>query len=154
MVQDGTKLIGKNRQAFRSYSVEERYEAGLVLVGSEIKSIRAGKVSFQDAHAVQKDGELWLVGLHIAEYSHASYFGHEPTRDRKLLLNRFEIKKIIRRIDERGYAAIPLSIYLKNGKAKLELGLARGKRQTDRRQEIRRRDENRQAERDLRERNR
>ena len=151
---DGKKVISTNRRAFRSYSVEDRFEAGLVLKGSEIKSLRGGKVSFMDAHVVHRDGELWLVGLHIPEYAFASHFGHEPTRDRKLLLNKVEIKKIGRRIDERGYTVVPLSIYLKGSRAKIEIGLARGKRSVDRRHEIRERDENRQAARDLREKNR
>ncbi len=151
---DGKKIISTNRRAFRSYSVEDRFEAGMVLQGSEIKSIRGGKVSFMDAHVVHRDGELWLVGLHIAEYAFANNFGHEPTRDRKLLLNKLEIKKIGRRIDERGYTVVPLSIYLKGSRAKVEIGLARGKRAVDRRHEIRERDENRQAARDLREKNR
>jgi len=153
-VGDGKKIISTNRRAFRSYSVEDRFEAGMVLQGSEIKSIRGGKVSFMDAHVVHRDGELWLVGLHIAEYAFANNFGHEPTRDRKLLLNKLEIKKIGRRIDERGYTVVPLSIYLKGSRAKVEIGLARGKRAVDRRHEIRERDENRQAARDLREKNR
>jgi len=153
-MSDGKKIVSTNRRAFRSYSVEERYEAGVVLQGSEIKSIRGGKVSFMDAHVVHREGELFLVGFHIAEYAFASHFGHEPTRERKLLLNKAEIKKIGRRIDERGYTVVPLSIYLKGGRAKFELGLARGKRAVDRRHEIRERDENRGAERELRERNR
>ena len=153
-MSDGKKIISTNRRAFRSYSVEDRFEAGVMLQGSEIKSIRAGKVSFMDAHVVHRDGELWLVGLHVAEYAFASRFGHEPTRERKLLLNKVEIKKIGRRIDERGYTVIPLSIYLKGSYAKIEIGLARGKRAVDRRHEIRERDENRNAERELRERNR
>lgn len=153
-MSDGKKIIGTNRRAFRSYSVEDRFEAGMVLHGSEIKSIRAGKVSFMDAHVVHRDGELFLVGFHIAEYEYASHFGHEPTRERKLLLNKAEIKKIGRRVDERGYTVVPLSIYLKGGRAKIEIGLARGKRAVDRRHEIRERDENRHAERELRERNR
>lgn len=153
-MDDGKKIISNNRRAFRSYSVEDRFEAGLVLKGSEIKSLRGGKVSFMDAHVVHRDGELWLVGLHIAEYAFASHFGHDPTRDRKLLLNKVEIKKIGRRIDERGYTVVPLSIYLKGSRAKVEIGLARGKRAVDRRHEIRERDENRQAARDLREKNR
>jgi SsrA-binding protein len=153
-MSDGIKIISTNRRAFRSYSVEERFEAGLVLQGSEIKSIRAGKVSFMDAHVVHRDGELFLVGFHIAEYEYASHFGHEPTRERKLLLKKVEIKKIGRRIDERGYTVVPLSVYLKGGRAKIEIGLARGKRAVDRRHEIRERDENRHAERELRERNR
>ena len=153
-MSDGKKIISTNRRAFRSYSVEERFEAGLVLQGSEIKSIRSGKVSFMDAHVVHRDGELFLVGFHIAEYAFASHFGHAPTRERKLLMNKTEIKKIGRRIDERGYTVVPLSIYLKGGRAKVEIGLARGKRAVDRRHEIRERDENRQAARDLRERNR
>ncbi len=106
------------------------------------------------AHVVPRAGELFLVGSHIAEYEYASHFGHEPTRERKLLLNKAEIKKIGRRVDERGYTVVPLSIYLKGGRAKIEIGLARGKRAVDRRHEIRERDENRHAERELRERNR
>ena len=153
-MSDGKKIIATNRRAHRSYTIEDRFEAGMILQGSEIKSIRGGKVSFMDAHVVHRDGELFLVGFHIAEYAFASHFGHEPTRERKLLLNKVEIKKIGRRIDERGYTVVPLSIYLRGSRAKLEIGLAKGKRAVDRRHEIRERDENRHAERELRERNR
>lgn len=148
------KLIAKNRRAARDYFIEERYEAGIVLKGSEIKSVRGGKVSFGDSHVDYKDGEMWLVGLHISEYKFAATFGHDPLRPRKLLLNAHEIQKIGKKLETRGFTAVPLSIYLKNGKAKVELGLARGKKQTDKRQAIRQRDEDRQAQREFRERNR
>jgi SsrA-binding protein len=143
-----------NRKALRDYNIEERLEAGMVLLGSEIKSIRAGNVNLGDSYAVVEGGEVYARGIHISPYAQASYFGHEPTRTRKLLLRTDEIKRLTGKIIERGYTLVPLKLYIRDGWAKLELGLARGKRQYDKRREIARRDADREMERALRHRGR
>ncbi len=143
----GDRLIASNRKAYHDYFVDETLEAGLVLVGSEIKSIRAGKVNLRDSYVAIRDGEAWLIGTHIAGYAQASYQDHEPRRDRKLLLQRREILRLGQRVDQKGYTIVPLRMYLKNGRAKVEIGLARGKRQYDKRETIARRDADRAIER-------
>ena len=148
------KVVATNRKATHDYHIEDRYEAGLVLLGTEIKSIRAGGVSLKEGYVTPRDGELWLVDVHIAPYKPAHRHGHEPRRPRKLLLNRREIDRLISRVQERGYTIIPLRIYLKRGRAKMEIGLARGKRQYDKRAAIAKRESQRQIERTLRERER
>ena len=145
----GIKTVTRNKRALRDYFVVERYEAGLVLRGSEVKSLRDARANLADSHVEVVEGELFLVSCHISHYPFANIQNHDPVRPRKLLLNRLEIAKITRRITERGYTAIPLSIYFKNGRAKGELGLARGKRQVDKRHDIRKRDEARDAQREL-----
>jgi SsrA-binding protein len=147
------KLVSRNKRALRDYAIEERFEAGLSLVGSEVKSLRAGKASLTEAFIDRIDNELYLVQGHIPQYKYANLNNHEPQRPRKLLLHRHEIDRIAKRITERGFTAVALSIYFKNGKAKLEIGLARGKRQVDKRQDIRERDENRDMEREWKNRN-
>jgi len=145
------KVVATNRKATHDYHIEDRYEAGLVLLGTEIKSIRAGGVSLKEGYVTPRDGELWLVDVHIAPYKPAHRHGHEPRRARKLLLNRREINRLISRVQERGYTIIPLRIYLKRGRAKVEIGLARGKRQYDKRAAIAKRESQRQIERTLKE---
>ena len=145
------KVVATNRKATHDYHIEDRYEAGLVLLGTEIKSIRAGGVSLKEGYVTPRDGELWLVDVHIAPYKPAHRHGHEPRRPRKLLLNRREINRLISRVQERGYTIIPLRIYLKRGRAKVEIGLARGKRQYDKRAAIAKRESQRQIERTLKE---
>ena len=148
------KIVCKNKKAYSDYHIEGKYEAGIVLVGSEVKSIRDGRVSLSDSYAEVENGELHLIGSHISEYPFANNFNHDPKRPRKLLMHRQEIKKLAIKVAERGYTLIPLSLYLKNGKVKVELGLARGKRQYDKRESIRKRDQNREIERGYRHRNR
>ena len=144
------KIISRNRKAAHDYFLEDRYEAGLVLLGSEIKSIRAGRVSLREGFVQERVGELWLVGCHIAIYEEAGRFGHsDPVRARKLLLHRREISKITSQLRERGYTAVPTALYLSQGRAKLEVALARGKRQYDKRQAIAQRDSERQMQREL-----
>lgn len=143
------KNIARNKKAFKDYVIEERFEAGLVLKGSEVKSLRAGKANLTDSFVQEEEGELFLLNCHIHPYSHANILNHEPQRVRKLLLHRIQINKITRKLNEKGFTAVPLSLYFKDGKAKLEFGLARGKRQSDKREEIRRRDENRDMEREF-----
>jgi SsrA-binding protein len=143
------KLICRNRRALHDYEISERFEAGLVLLGSEAKSLREGSASLSDAYAELRDGELFLVGCHIAEYPWANRFNHAPRRDRKLLMHRAEIRRLGVKLAERGYTLIPLQLYFKEGRAKVELGLARGKRQYDKRETARRRELDREAEAEL-----
>jgi SsrA-binding protein len=150
----GRKVIATNRRASHDYFLEDRYEAGLVLTGTEIKSIRAGKVSLQHAYVLPQRDELWLIDAHIAAYEHGGHQNHDPKRARKLLLHRREINRLIDQVSIRGYTIVPTQLYLKDGLAKLEIALARGKRQYDKRQAISKRESQRQMERALRERSR
>ena len=144
------KNLVVNRKALHDYEVLERVEAGLALTGSEIKSIRAGKVSLQEAYVRPEGGEMWLVGSHVTAYDPASYQGHDPRRRRKLLLRRAQIRELAREVEQRGLTLVPLRLYLKDGLAKLEVGLGRGRRQYDKRQAIARREAERDVERALR----
>ena len=148
------KVVATNRRATHDYNIEDRYEAGLVLLGTEIKSIRAGRVNLRDGYVTPRDDELWLLNVHIASYQPAGRYGHDPLRPRKLLLHRREINRLISRVQERGYTIIPLRLYLKRGRAKVEIGLARGKRKYDKRAAIAERESQRQIERALKERER
>jgi SsrA-binding protein len=147
------KDVSLNRRATHDYEIVERYEAGIALTGSEIKSIRQGKVSLQEAYARPQRGEVWLIGAHVAEYGPASYNGHEPRRSRRLLLHRSQIREIERQVEARGLTLVPLRLYLnKRGIAKVELGVGRGRRAYDKRQAIAKRDAEREVERALRQR--
>ena len=150
----GEKLIAENRKARHDYHLLERYEAGLVLTGSEIKSLRQGGAQLRSAFADLRNGELWLVGAHIAPYEQAGVESHDPERDRKLLLHRREIESLTGKVQERGFTLVPTRLYLKDGRAKVELALAKGKEVRDRRREIAKRDADRQIERALRQRSR
>jgi len=138
-----------NRKAYHDYLIEERVEAGIVLKGSEIKSIRAGKMSLQDAYAKPENGELWLFNSHIASYDAASYNTHQPTRPRKLLLHKKEVGRLTGRVMQRGLTLVPLKLYIKHGIAKIELGVGKGKKIYDKRETIMRRDTDREIERAL-----
>ncbi len=145
------KTVATNRKARFEYFIQETYEAGLVLRGTEIKSIRKGQISLQEAY-VRTDGQqAWLVGAHIAPYEHASAYQHDPDRDKKLLLNKREIKEIWDEVRIKGMTIVPTRVYLKAGKAKLEIGLAKGKRQYDKRESIKERDISREESRRSRE---
>ena len=147
---DGRKVVCRNKRVFHEYFIEDRFEAGLVLLGTEVKSLREGKANLQDAYAVIEGGEAWLVNAHINEWSHAKYSNHEPERKRKLLLHQREIRRLGIHIDQRGYTLVALSIYFTKGnRAKVELGLAKGKRQYDKRATIKDRDQQRDAEREM-----
>ncbi|GIL08556.1 MAG: SsrA-binding protein [Chloroflexota bacterium] len=147
---DNIKVIAKNRKARHEYNLEEVYQAGLALMGSEIKSVRANRVSLQDGYVQEREGELWLVNTHIAVYEQASIFGHsDPLRPRKLLLHRREIAQIISRMRERGYTVVPTQLYLEKGRAKVEIALARGKKLYDKRDTVSQRDAERQIRRAL-----
>jgi len=148
----GIKVVATNRKAGRDYYLEDRFEAGLVLTGTEIKSIRAGGVNLSDGYVQAKGGELWLVNVHIAPYDPSGRSSHEPRRPRKLLLHRREINRLISRVQERGYTIVPVQMYLKEGRAKVEIALARGKRKYDKRQAIAKRDAQREMEHALKER--
>ncbi len=145
---DYIKLIAANKKARRNYHITDEYEAGIVLVGTEVKSIRQGRVNFQDAYAEYKNGEIFLRQLHISPYKQTFYGNHEPLRSRKLLLNKFEIKRLAKKIKERGLTLVPLKIYFKNNKIKIKLGLARGKKLYDKREDIKRRDIKRDMDRE------
>ena len=142
-----SKTITVNRKAYHDYLILESLEAGIVLTGSEIKSIRAGRVNIRDAYARPENGELWLVNAHIAAYEAASRFGHEPNQPRKLLLHRRQIDELTAMVAQKGLTLVPLKLYIKKGTAKIELGVARGKRLHDKRDAIARRETEREIER-------
>lgn len=144
------KTITVNRKAQHDYHILEKVEAGIVLTGTEIKAIRDGRVNLRDAYARPERGEMWLVGSHIGPYAAAGRFNHEPGRRRKLLLHRKQILELAREVEEKGLTLVPLRLYLKSGRAKVELALARGRRQYDRRQAIARREAEREMRRALR----
>lgn len=146
------KVVATNRKAYHQYAFHDTYEAGLVLLGSEIKSIRAGRVSLQEGFVLFEGGEAWLVNVHVAQYDPASRQNHEPRRRRKLLLHRREIDRLQSHAQEKGYTVVPTKLYLKDGRAKVEIALARGKKLYDKRQTIAKRDAKRQVERALKER--
>ncbi|HKF13701.1 MAG TPA: SsrA-binding protein SmpB [Gaiellaceae bacterium] len=150
----GEKPIAENRKARHDYHLIERHEAGLALTGSEVKSLRQGGAQLQRAFADLRDGELWLVGAHIAPYEQAGIANHEPDRDRKLLLHRREIDSLRGKVLERGFTLVPTKLYFKNGRAKVEIALAKGKDVRDRRREIAKRESDRQIERAMRHRSR
>jgi len=134
------KVIAINRQAYHDYEVEGTIEAGIALVGTEIKSIREGRVALRNAYAIARQGEIWLENAHIALYEHGNRYNHEPMRTRKLLLHRREIEQLVSRVMTKGLTLIPLKLYLKRGKAKIELGLCRGKKLYDKRASVTERD--------------
>ena len=145
------KIVSRNKKAFHDYSIEDTLEAGMALTGPEVKSLRAGKANLKDGYAQLKNGELFLYNVHISAYSFATYVPQDPLRPRKLLLHRREIRKLIGQLHEKGIALIPLQIYFgDNGKAKVELGLARGKKLYDRRAALKEKESNREIERSMR----
>lgn len=144
------KLLTDNRQARFRYEILETYEAGIALQGTEVKSIIAGRANLQDAYALVRGGEVWLFNAHISPFSQASqYFNHEPRRDRKLLLHKKEINKLIGKIEQKGLTLVPLKMYMSNNKVKVAIGLARGKKIYDKREDVKRRDDQRAMRRAL-----
>jgi SsrA-binding protein len=141
---EGEKVIATNRKAHFHYEILEKFEAGLCLVGSEVKSLREGKANLSDAYAIIQNNEAFLLNCHISPYSNAGPFNHEPTRTRKLLLHRSEINKLIGKTQEKGLTLIPIRLYFKKGKAKMELGLGKGKKLFDKRETIKRREQDRE----------
>ena len=139
-----TKLISKNPTAYHNYFIEDKLETGIVLSGTEIKSIRFGKVNLKDTYATIKNGEVYIIGMHISPYEHGNIFNKDPLRDRKLLLNKREINKLIGLVKQKGYSLVPISLYFKGSLVKLELGIGKGKKLYDKRQEIAKKDANKQ----------
>lgn len=146
---EGIKIIAQNKRAYHDYFIDETYEAGIVLVGSEVKSVRGGKVSFADSYVSVKDGRVVVEGLYIAPYEKGSYFNLESRRDRALLLNKREIDKLRASVERKGYTIVPTKLYFKHSLVKLELGLARGKHNYDKRQSLKEKQLARDAERAL-----
>lgn len=152
-MSDGIKVIARNRKASHDYSLEEKYEAGIVLTGSEIKSIRANRISLQEGYVEVRDGELWLVGVNISPYDQAGIYGKvDAMRTRKLLMHKKQIAQLWGRIREKGYTVVPTMVYLKDGRAKIEIALAKGKKQYDKRDDIAKRDSDREIRKALKER--
>jgi SsrA-binding protein len=147
---EGGKKIAENRKARYDYFIEDSIECGIALVGTEVKCVKAGNLSFPDAFAEIIKGEVWVKGLHIAEYSYSSVFNHNPDRAKKLLLHRDQIKRLARKVDEKGYTLIPLDFYLKNGRVKVTLGVCKGKKAYDKRETIKARDNDRLMAREFR----
>lgn len=145
--EENIKDITVNRKARHEYSILQTFEAGIVLNGTEVKSLRQGKANLVDSYASLKNGEVWLIGVHISEYTQGNINNHIPTRDRKLLLNKSEIRRLIGKVKEKGLTLIPLKLYFKNGKVKVELALAKGKKVYDKRESIAKRDLQREQER-------
>ena len=139
-----TKLIAKNPTAHHNYTIEDKIETGIVLSGTEIKSIRSGKVNLKDSYAMIKNGEVFVLGMHISPYEHGNIFNKDPLRNRKLLLNRREINKLIGLTKQKGYSLVPISLYFKGSLVKLELGIGKGKKLYDKRQDMAKRDAQRQ----------
>lgn len=143
----GQKVVATNRRARHDYTIEDTYEAGLVLTGTEVKSLRAGRASLVDGYAFVENGEAWLDAVHIPEYNEGTWNNHPPRRKRKLLLHKAQILKIHNKTKEGGYTIIPLAIYFSDGRAKVEIAVAKGKREYDKRQALRERQDNREAQR-------
>ena len=149
-MSDGTKLIAQNKKARFNYSIEDTYECGIELQGTEVKSFKNGNISFPDAFAEIIKNEVWVKNLHISEYSFSSIFNHNPHRPKKLLLHKEEIKRLDRKVQEKGFTLIPLDFYLKNGRVKVKLGVCKGKKQFDKRADIKERDVKRDMQREFR----
>ena len=149
---ENVKVVATNRKAYHDYEVEETHEAGVVLTGTEIKSVRAGSVNLRDSYAQVRNGEMWLMNVHIAPYEPASRQNADPYRDRKLLMHRGEIMRLMGRVQEKGLTLVPLRMYLKHNHAKIEVGLVRGKKLYDKRQAIAKRESAREMERAVKER--
>ncbi|MFN7132454.1 MAG: SsrA-binding protein SmpB [Myxococcales bacterium] len=148
--RSGVKVVAENRKARFNYSIEEKYEAGLELVGSEVKSLREGTLNLSDSYVAPERGQLFLINCHIGPYKAASALGHVPLRKRRLLMKRHEIDKITAKVTERGYTLVPLSVYFKDGWAKVEIGLGKGKNTVDRREDIKQRETRREVDRAMR----
>jgi len=152
MADVGIKIVTTNRRAFHDYKIEEKYEAGLVLLGTEVKSLRDGKAQLLDSYVIWKKGELYVLNMHIAPYKHGNIENHQPTRTRKLLMHKSEIRKLATTIREKGYSLIPTNIYFKRGQAKLEIGLGTGKKKGDKRQDLKKKMAKREMDRAIKQR--
>ena len=152
MPKGAGKVIAQNKKAYHDYFIEETYETGMVLQGTEIKSVRNGKVQLKDSYARISNGEVFLENMHISPYEQGNRFNHDPLRTRKLLLNKYEINQLVRTLKVDGYTLVPLKIYLKNGFAKLLLGVGRGKKKYDKREDMKKKEAKREVERSFRDR--
>lgn len=153
-IQKGTKQVTANKKAWHDYFVDERFEAGIELVGTEVKSIRLGQINLKDSYCSFKDGELYVVGMHISPYEKGNIFNKDPMRKRRLLMHKKEILTLFGKTKQDGYTLIPLSVYFKNSRVKVEIGLCRGKKQHDKRESIAKRDASREMDRVMKSRNR
>ena len=153
MAKETMKLVANNKKAYHDYFIEEKYEAGLVLHGTEVKSLRMGKCSIKEAFIRIEKGEAFIYGMNVSPYEKGNIFNRDPMRVKKLLLHKIEINKLLGAIAEKGYTLVPLQVYFKDGKAKIEIGLARGKKLYDKRQDIAKKDQRREAEKDFKIRN-
>ena len=144
------KIIAQNRKAHFNYSIDETFECGIELLGTEVKSVKAGSISFADSFAEIRGGEVWVKNFHISEYSYSSVFNHNPDREKKLLLHKDEIKRLTRKVEEKGFTLIPLDFYLKHGIVKMTLGVCKGKKLYDKRADIKERDVKRDIQREFR----
>jgi len=151
MSKEAKKTIAQNKKARHDYFIEQTFEAGIVLSGTEVKSIRQGKVTIKDSYAIIKDGEVFIIGMHVSPYEQGNIFNKDPLRDRKLLLHRYEINKLIGSIQQKGMSLVPIELYFRNGKVKLELGLGKGKKLYDKREDIAKRDAMREIDRRIKE---
>ncbi len=149
MAKDEMKLVANNKKAYHDYFIEEKYEAGLVLHGTEVKSLRMGKCSIKEAFIRIENGEVYIYGMHISPYEKGNIFNKDPLRIKKLLLHKQQIRKLIGNSSEKGYTIVPLQVYFKDGRAKIEIGLAKGKKLYDKRQDIAKKDQKREAEKEL-----
>lgn len=149
MAKEEMKLVANNKKAYHDYFIEEKYEAGLVLHGTEVKSLRMGKCSIKEAFIRIENGEVFIYGMHISPYEKGNIFNKDPLRVRKLLLHKQQIRKLIGNSAEKGYTIVPLQVYFKDGRAKIEIGLAKGKKLYDKRQDIAKKDQRREAEKEL-----
>lgn len=145
--EKGRKVVASNRKAYHDFLIEDTFEAGLVLTGTEVKALRAGRASLIDGWASIEGGEAWLEGVHIPEYAQGTWTNHAPRRKRKLLLHRLEIDKLSAKVKEKGHTIVPLALYFKDGRAKVEIGLAKGKKEYDKRQALKERQDKREADR-------
>ena len=150
MAGESIKLVANNKKAYHDYFIEKKYECGIALAGTEVKSIRQGKVSVKEAYVEIDQGEAWIEGMNISPYDHGNLFNRYPVRKRKLLLHKTEIRALAQAVQQDGYTIVPLSVYFKRGKVKVEIGLAKGKHNYDKRQDIRKRDITREMERNYR----
>lgn len=148
-----SKLVANNKKAYHDYFIEEKYEAGIALAGTEVKSLRMGKCSIKEAFIRIENGEVWVYGMHVSPYEKGNIFNKDPLRPRKLLLHKKEIWKLLGKMKEKGYTLVPLQVYFKEGKAKVEIGLAKGKKLYDKRDDIAKKDQRREAEKEFKVRN-
>ena len=152
MSKESKKLIANNKKVFHDYFIEETYEAGIVLHGTEVKSLRMGKCSIKESFLRIENGDMWIYGMHVSPYEKGNIFNKDPLRTRKLLLHRSEIMKLVGKVKEKGYTLVPIEVYFKDGKAKIEIGLAKGKKLYDKREDIAKKDMKREAEREFKQR--